>query len=186
MFVTSNSLFYKPPLQHKCHIFFPSVVRKRKKMERKTRCEDPMQNWFYVQRPQGLLNPSLLSLFDWVKVVIFWKRKAAKVFHWDGERTSWEFRRLSTSSTVHHRLETSRAMLTASEQVPNKPLFVNPTAYRQFPPPQPLGNGVWGIPSSVKKSLPYAHRNDGYILLRAINRHYTLSINLSKDIKKND
>lgn len=49
----------------------------------------------------------------------------------------------------------SLAMFFASFAVPNIPLLVNPTVYNPFSPFQPFGNGVFGIPCSVKKSLPY-------------------------------
>lgn len=50
----------------------------------------------------------------------------------------------------------SLAILTASDDVPRSPLLVNPTAYNPFSPFQPFGNGDFGIPSFVKKSLPYS------------------------------
>lgn len=55
-----------------------------------------------------------------------------------------------------HCMPMSLAILTASEEAPESPLLVNPTAYTPQLPFHPLGKGLFGIPSLLKKSHPCA------------------------------
>jgi len=121
----------------------------RKKREKKKK-----EKWKLVLPGEQLINLPPKNLIYESLPRIFSLFPSYLAPSWSKCMITWELQDLILSLAAFHSPAMSWAIFTASEAVPNRPLLVKPTVYSPFPPFQPLGKGVLGMPSFVKKSHP--------------------------------